>query len=108
MGLLLRPYVESTPAARSLVSVESAESDSPVRLVAALAKELNLTEAQSQQIEATLNGRREMIHTFREDIRRRTEEQRRAVMADIERILSPDQRQRFEAFVARRRASQRD
>jgi Spy/CpxP family protein refolding chaperone len=108
MGLLLRPYVESTPAARSLVTPESAESESPAQLVSALATELNLTEAQRQQIEAVLNGRREMIHTFREDIRRQTEEQRRAVMADSERILSPDQRQRFEAFVARKRASQRD
>ncbi|HWW86320.1 MAG TPA: hypothetical protein VNZ26_22155 [Vicinamibacterales bacterium] len=107
-GFLIRPSIESTVVARSRFWAEPDEPRSTSQLVTILAKELGLTESQHQQIEGALNQRREAIHAFREDIRKRTEEQRRAVMADIERVLTPDQRQRFESFVARRRAERPD
>jgi len=100
-GLLLRPYLESTPSATSLLSPSRERSSA--ELLATLAKELDLTPAQRQQIETVINARRESLGAFREGVQKHLDDERRATMADIERTLTPEQRQRFEAFVARSR-----
>ena len=100
-GLLLRPYLESTPSAKALLS--SSRERSSAELMAILAKELDLTPAQRTQIEAVVNARREVLGAFRQGVQKHLDDERLATMADIERILTPEQRRRFEAFIASRR-----
>jgi Spy/CpxP family protein refolding chaperone len=76
---------------------------SSAELVSILGKELDLTPAQRNQMEAVVNARRESLRKFREGVQKHLADERLATIADIERTLTPEQRRRFDAFIASRR-----
>jgi Spy/CpxP family protein refolding chaperone len=80
---------------------------SPSGLVAMFTKQLDLTTEQQQRVEKILLARRQTFGTFSEDVRQRMDAERDAMLAEINQILTPEQRVRFQAMNQRMREHQR-
>ena len=76
----------------------------PKRFAADLARDLQLTDTQRQQLETILERGRERLDGFRDQVHARFEQERRQVNSEIEAILTPAQRDRFAQFQKRMRA----
>jgi Spy/CpxP family protein refolding chaperone len=101
-GLLLQPMLLPPPPA----AVDDARP-SPRFLMRRLAEDLELTPEQQKQFEDAVNARRRRLDATREEVRVRFENDASGLVDDIQHILTPDQRRRFESFVARVRARYR-
>lgn len=104
-GLLLGQYLKPISAASTLGG--GAQPPAPRVFVEILAKQLDLTDDQQRELETSLVARRQKIGAFGDDIRKRIEDQRAGTFAEIERILRPDQRPRFDALMERMRGRER-
>jgi Spy/CpxP family protein refolding chaperone len=93
-----------TPAA--VVSETGPPLPSPGMLISMLAHELELTADQRTQLEQLVKARRQKVTALRGDVRNRIEKDASGLVAEIQTDLdlTPEQRARFEAFVARVRA----
>lgn len=69
-----------------------------------LTDELQLTPAQQEQLAAILTARRNQFAALREQVREQFERDAGGLSDDIQQILTPEQRKKFEDFVARVRA----
>lgn len=70
----------------------------PAGVASILADDLALTAAQRDEIAVILAAKREELGAFREHVRERFLQQRQAINAEIERVLTPAQRERFQAL----------
>ncbi|MPY86553.1 MAG: hypothetical protein GEU99_01370 [Luteitalea sp.] len=98
-GLLLHRYLEPPLAADGPAPL--AEGAAPMRLMALMADELDLTPDQQRKLEAIVDARRQKVGAFRENLRVRFQREATEVGAEIGHILTPDQRKRFDALVSR-------
>ena len=99
-GLILRGYFEQ----RSAASVRTeAPSPSFANLTRRLSSELDLNAAQTEQLRKILLSRRERLMELHKDLRARVDGELTEVSAEIDRILTPDQRERFQQFVFKMR-----
>jgi Spy/CpxP family protein refolding chaperone len=93
VGAIVRPYLEAVSAAPRFPGPPS-----PDALVAIFTKELNLTPVQQTQLENILRARRDKFDALGEGIRQRMDAERDRMRADIDQILTPEQRVRFESM----------
>jgi Spy/CpxP family protein refolding chaperone len=93
VGAIVRPYLESVSATQRFPGPPS-----PDALVAIFTKELNLTPVQQTQLEKILRARRDTFDAFGEGIRQRMDAERDRMLADIDKLLTPEQRVRFESM----------
>lgn len=77
---------------------------SPGQLTALLTDELQLTPVQQEQLAAIITARRSKFDALREQVREQFERDAGALADDVQQILTPEQRKKFEGFVARVRA----
>jgi len=70
----------------------------PAGVASILADDLALTAAQRDEIAVILAAKREALGAFREHVRERFLQQRQEINAEIERVLTPAQRERFQAL----------
>ncbi len=94
---------------RNLQPAASAEErsrpmPSPGQLTALLTDELRLTRAQQEQLTAIIAARRSKFDALREQVREQFERDAGELADDVRQILTPEQRQKFDEFVARVRA----
>lgn len=75
----------------------------PGMMANVLAKQLDLSDTQRAQVETILNARRQKLGSLGEQIRMRMESDRVDLFAEIDRILTPEQRPKLEALAARLR-----
>jgi Spy/CpxP family protein refolding chaperone len=92
-GVLLRTYLDPISAAAALPP-----RPSPGGLVQMFTKELDLTQAQQGQLERILLARRHTFGAFSEDIRQRMDAERDRTIVEIDKMLTPEQRVRFQAM----------
>lgn len=71
------------------------------RIVATLERELDLTAGQREQIESILERRKSRIESIWAEMRPKVRGEVEATNAEIERLLSPEQRKKFERLRAR-------
>lgn len=71
------------------------------RFLAALSRELDLSEAQKSELEKLLEANREKAHSFWEEARRSYAELRKRFRAEIRALLTPEQQERFDDWLAR-------
>ena len=77
------------------------------KMVERFSRELRLTPDQKEKVAQILESKRQQIAALRDQIRPRFEEVRNTSKAEIQKLLSPDQQQRFEKLQARWEASRR-
>ena len=77
---------------------------SPEELTAMLTDELQLTPSQQKQLAAIITTRRHTFAARREQVHEQFERDAGDLAGDIQQILTPAQRERFDRFVARVRA----
>lgn len=92
-GVLLRTYLDPISAAAAFPPPPS-----PGGLVQLFTKELDLTQSQQEQLERILLARRHTFGTFSEDIRQHMDAERDRTIVEIDKILTPQQRVRFQAM----------
>ncbi|MBI3996967.1 MAG: periplasmic heavy metal sensor [Candidatus Omnitrophica bacterium] len=68
------------------------------RLLDRFSSKLQLTPEQRTQVAAILDTKRQKMDALRAEIRPRVEELRASTSADIRRLLTPDQQQRFDVM----------
>jgi hypothetical protein len=90
-GVIVRPYLEQA-------ATHWLPPPSPTAMVAMFTKRLDLTPTQQRQVEQILEARRQTFGTFSEDIRQRIDAERDRTLAEIEQVLTPEQRVRFQAM----------
>jgi Spy/CpxP family protein refolding chaperone len=73
----------------------------PGFLVDRLAQDLSLTADQRAKVEKIFEGRRERLGEFQSQVRARYEQEQRELRAEVEKLLTPDQRQRFQGWIER-------
>lgn len=76
----------------------------PGMLADVFAEELKLTSDQRTQIEAIFESRRPQLKLLRDSVRDKFEEERKTMDAEIEKLLTPEQRDRFHEINERLRA----
>jgi Spy/CpxP family protein refolding chaperone len=101
-GVLLRTYLDPISAAAAFPSPPS-----PGSLAQLFTKELDLTRPQQEQLERILRARRHTFGAFSEDIRHRMDAERDRTIVEIDKILTPEQRVRFQAMNQKMRESPR-
>jgi Spy/CpxP family protein refolding chaperone len=101
-GILLRQYLESSPTA-SEMRPGFPGPPPPGMMANVLAKQLDLSDTQRAQVETILSARRQKLGSLGEQIRTRMESDRADLFAEIDRILTPEQRPKLEALAARLR-----
>lgn len=74
----------------------------PGLLAGRLAEELDLTDKQKTQLEATFAARRQRLAAFHREVRQRFETEQQELHDEIRKLLTPAQRDRFEQWVRRR------
>ena len=94
---------------RNLQPAASAEErpqpmPSPEHLTALLTDELQLTPVQQEQLAAIIIARRSKFDALREQVRELFERDAGELADDVQEILTPQQRKKFDGFVARVRA----
>jgi len=67
-------------------------------------RELNLTDEQTKSVSAILDDTRNEYRSLRAELRPRFEEPRQKARTKIRALLTPDQQQKFDAFVAQQDA----
>jgi Spy/CpxP family protein refolding chaperone len=75
------PFAMATPA--------------PGMLAGVFAEELKLTDDQRKQIETIFESHRPQLSVLRDSVRDKFEQERKAIDAEIEKVLTPEQRERF-------------
>lgn len=100
-GVLLQQTLQPVPVAR-----EFAMRPSPGALVTMLGEELQLTSTQEARLQQLVMDRRQAFEASRAAIRERMSEEASGLHNEIRTKLdlTPEQRERFEAFVTRVRA----
>jgi len=73
----------------------------PERLVSRLADELKLDSEQRKKLEAIFERRRERLGSVNREMRQRFEAEQDELRREINEILTPEQQQRFEAWLSR-------
>jgi Spy/CpxP family protein refolding chaperone len=76
----------------------------PGMLAGVFADELKLTDPQRKQIETIFESHRPQLTELRESVREKFEQERKAIDAEIEKVLTPEQRDRFHEINARMRS----
>jgi Spy/CpxP family protein refolding chaperone len=100
MGVLL--YSNLQPAASA--EERPQPMPSPEQLTALLTDELQLTPAQQEQMTAIITARRSKFDALREQVREQFDRDAGELADDVQQILTPEQRKKFDRFVARMRA----
>ena len=72
-------------------------------LLGRMSDELDLTDDQRQQLEAVFETQRESLRGFYREVRERFEAEQGDIRAEVEKILTPDQQERFHELTRRRR-----
>lgn len=76
----------------------------PGMLAGVFADELKLSDAQRKQIEAIFESHRPQLSVLRDSVREKFEQERKAMDAEIEKVLTPEQRDRFREISERMRS----
>lgn len=76
----------------------------PGMLAGVFADELKLTDAQRTQIEKIFESHRPQLSELRDSVREKFEQERKAMDAEIEKVLTPEQRERFHVISERMRS----
>jgi Spy/CpxP family protein refolding chaperone len=76
----------------------------PGMLAGVFAEELKLTDAQRKQIETIFESHRPQLSVLRDSVREKFEQERKAIDAEIEKVLTPEQRERFHEISERMRS----
>jgi Spy/CpxP family protein refolding chaperone len=74
----------------------------PGRLIERLDRDLQLTGDQRQRIEAILEARRPRIEAVQKEVVARAEQEQREMQAEIRTVLTPEQQERFDRWLAQR------
>ena len=69
------------------------------RLVERLTSDLDLTSEQRVQIEGVLKARRERLNQLQHDVRERFEREQQELRAEIRKVLTPDQQQKYDRLI---------
>ena len=72
----------------------------PGRLIERLDSELHLTSDQRAQVERIFETRRQGLEAVRNDVLARAEKEQRELQAEIRKVLTPEQQQRFDKWLA--------
>jgi Spy/CpxP family protein refolding chaperone len=72
----------------------------PGRLIERLDAELNLTADQHAQVERIFEARRRGLEAVQNDVLARAEKEQRELQAEIRKVLTPEQQQRFDKWLA--------
>jgi hypothetical protein len=96
-GMLLRGVIEETPAAAGAPDTRAA----PVPVVAQLADTLELTRDQQDALARIVDARRQRLLADRQRIEGRIALEVLGLLGEVDAILTPDQRVRFEPIVDR-------
>lgn len=105
-GLLLRGYLEETPAASN--GFLKGPPPFPPLLAPRLATELNLTAEQQRQLQTILDARRERLLENGRQMRGRARDEVLGVATEIDKILTPEQREHFKPVVEQIRSRFQD
>jgi Spy/CpxP family protein refolding chaperone len=76
----------------------------PGMLAGVFADELKLTDPQRKQIETIFESHRPQLSVLRDSVREKFEQERKAIDAEIEKVLTPEQRERFHEINERMRS----
>ena len=72
----------------------------PARLIERLDAELHLTADQRAQVERIFEARRQGLQAVQNEVLARAEKEQRELQAEIRKVLTPDQQQRFDKWLA--------
>ena len=72
----------------------------PGRLIERLDSELHLTSDQREQVERIFETRRRGLEAVQNDVLARAEKEQRELQAEIRKVLTPEQQQRFDKWLA--------
>ena len=71
----------------------------PERLVERLTADLELTAEQRVQVENVLKSRRDRLNQLQHDVRDRFEREQQELRAEIRKVLTPDQQQKYDRLI---------
>ena len=71
----------------------------PGRLIERLQRDLSLTPEQRTEIEAIFESRRQALEAVQKDVITRAGQQQRELQAEIRRVLTPEQQERFDRWL---------
>ena len=72
----------------------------PGRLIERLDEELQLTPEQKTKVGQVLDSRRERLESVQNEVIARAEQEQKELQAEIRKVLTPDQQQRFDRWLA--------
>jgi Spy/CpxP family protein refolding chaperone len=72
----------------------------PGRLIERLGRELQLTPEQRTQVEAIFEARRPRLEEVQKEMLARADREQQELQAEIRKVLTPEQQQRFERWLA--------
>jgi hypothetical protein len=104
VGMILDRYLERSVALSTGTASVMGPPPPPLMLVARLAQELDLSPDQQRQLDSVLNVRLKEFEGLREDARTRFDAAHRDLQADLERILTPEQKKRLETLMSQLRS----
>ncbi len=98
---LARPPAQPPPGRRAGLGGAPPPGGNAAVEVARLVSYLDLTDQQKTQLQAIFADRRQRIEQIRGEMQGRFDKEQRDFRETIEKILTPDQRRRFEEWLAR-------
>jgi hypothetical protein len=105
-GMILDRYVGPLPEAarmpgRRAFGPASSPAPAPAMVMRRLVRDLNLTPEQQTQLDQIFADRRKRIEQIQGEVQARFDSEQRDLRAAIEKILTPEQRKRFQDWLAR-------
>jgi Spy/CpxP family protein refolding chaperone len=106
VGLLLHRYIELPASAGGWRrgGAPAMRGPSPERVAMRLSDELGLSADQRAALETILEARRGKLEAMEQDVRARFDREHQELDGEIDRILTAEQRERFEEYQQRMRA----
>lgn len=71
----------------------------PPRLIDRLDRELDLSDEQVTAVQKIFEGRRDRLERVQNEMRQRAEQEQRELQAEIRKVLTPEQQQRFDKWL---------
>ena len=95
VGHLVEPALFAGPEERPPFRRLPGRERSPEGPIQRMTQDLDLSEEQQQQLSAIFERRRGRLAQFQQQVRARFDEEHESLRAEIEKILTPTQRERF-------------
>lgn len=105
-GLILGRYIGLPPEVvamrgRPMFGAAPARAPAPAMVMHRLVRDLDLTAEQRTQLDKIFADRRQRIQQIQGEVQARFDSEQRDLRQEIEKILTPDQRKRFEEWLSR-------